>query len=191
MGEGLGRSAHRRLRHRWHQGLLLELDQDGRAGGADLDFARRAERLCADEVAISRPQARVRHDAVRLLHPVPIGHHSDGGHSRHAWQLWQSADRSHRLFVRLRQSDGQPGDRSRHLRPRLHDAVLPQLLRGVPDRTGQGGDDRRRRASSRYSGASCCRIRRRFSSSLSSISSPTSGTTSCSARLSPPATSRR
>ena len=31
------------------------------------------------------------------------------------------------------------------LRPRLHDTVLPQLLRGVPDRTRQGGDDRRRR----------------------------------------------
>ena len=29
--------------------------------------------------------------------------------------------------------------------PRLHDAVLPQLLRGVPDRARQGGDDRRRR----------------------------------------------
>ena len=39
----------------WYQGLLLELDQNGRAGGADLDFARRAERLCSDEVAISRP----------------------------------------------------------------------------------------------------------------------------------------
>ena len=34
--------------------------------------------------------------------------------------------------------------RPRRLRPRLHDAVLPQLLRGVPDRAGEGGADRRR-----------------------------------------------
>ena len=51
----------------------------------------------------------------------------------------QSADGPDRLFVRLRQSDRQSGHRPRRLRPRLHDAVLPQLLRGVPDRTGQGG----------------------------------------------------
>ena len=73
VGQGLGRGAHRRLRDAGHQGLLLELDQDGRAGGADLDAARRAQRLCADQVALPRPQAGVRHDAVRLLHPVPVG----------------------------------------------------------------------------------------------------------------------
>ena len=32
----------------------------------------------------------------------------------------------------------------RRLRPGLHHAVFPQLLCGVPDRTGQGGADRRR-----------------------------------------------
>ena len=53
--------------------------------------------------------------------------------------------RRHRLLVRPRQFDRQSGDRPRGLRPRLHHAVLPQLLRGVPDRTRQGGDDRRRR----------------------------------------------
>ena len=127
-----------------HQGLLLEFDQDGRAGGADLDAARRAQRLRADQMALSRPQARVRHDAVRLLHPVPVGHHSDGGDPRRARRVRQSADRPDRHVVRFRQSDRQPGDRARHLRPRLHDPVLPQLLRGVPDRTRQGGDDRRR-----------------------------------------------
>ena len=56
---------------RRHQGLLLELDQDGRAGGADLDAARRAQRLRADQVALPRRTAGVRADAVRLLHPVP------------------------------------------------------------------------------------------------------------------------
>ncbi len=145
MGAGVGRSAHRRLRDGGDQGLLLELDQDGRAGGAHLDVARRAQRLCADQMALSRPQASVRHDAVRLLHPVPVGHHSDGGHSGRARRLRQSADRPDRHVVRLRQSDGQSGDRARHLRPRLHHPVLSQLLRGVPDRAHQGGDDRRRR----------------------------------------------
>ena len=40
--------------------------------------------------------------------------------------------------------DRRAGPRPRRLRPRLHHAVLPQLLRGVPDRTGQGRADRRR-----------------------------------------------
>ena len=69
---------------RRHQGLFLELDQDGRSGGADLDPARRAQRLCADQMALPRPQARVRHDAVRLLHSVPVGPHSDGDDPRQA-----------------------------------------------------------------------------------------------------------
>ena len=59
--------------------LFHEFDQDGRAGGSDLDAARRIERLCPHQMALPRPQARVRHDAVRLLHPVPVRHHSDGG----------------------------------------------------------------------------------------------------------------
>ena len=37
-----------------------------------------------------------------------------------------------------------PGAGPRRLRPRLHHAVLPQLLRGVPDRAGARGADRRR-----------------------------------------------
>ena len=48
-----------------------------------------------------------------------------------------------RLELRLRQSDRQPRLRPRRLRPRLHHPVLPQLLRGVPHRTGEGGADRR------------------------------------------------
>ena len=74
-----GEAAHRRLRHGRDQRLFHEFDQDGRAGGSDLDAARRIERLCPHQMALPRPQARVRHDAVRLLHPVPVGHHSDGG----------------------------------------------------------------------------------------------------------------
>ena len=35
-------------------------------------------------MALSRPQAGVRHDAVRLLHPVPVGAHPDGGDPRQA-----------------------------------------------------------------------------------------------------------
>ena len=140
-GDGL----RRRLRPARDQGLFLELDQDGGAGGADLDDARRAQRLRADQMALSRPQAGVRHDAVRLLHPVPVGPHPDGDDPRQARRVRQSVDRPDRLLVRLRQSDRQSGDRPRRLRSRLHDAVLPQLLRGVPDRTRQGGDDRRRR----------------------------------------------
>ena len=41
------------------QAVFLELDQDGGAGG-DLDPARRAQRLRADQVALCRPQPRVR-----------------------------------------------------------------------------------------------------------------------------------
>ena len=51
-----------------------------------------SERLRADEVALSRPQARIRDDAVRLLYPVPISHHSDGGHSRRARPHRQSVE---------------------------------------------------------------------------------------------------
>jgi ABC-type glycerol-3-phosphate transport system permease component len=46
------------------------------------------------------------------------------------------------VSLRLRQSDRQSGLRPRRLRSRLHHAVLPQLLRGVPDRTRQGGAGR-------------------------------------------------
>ena len=82
--EGLGRGAHRRLRDARHQRLLLELDQDGGPRRPDLDRARRAQRLCADQMALSRPQAGVRHDAVRLLHSVPVRDHPDGDDPRQA-----------------------------------------------------------------------------------------------------------
>ena len=87
----------------------------------------------------------------------------------------------------LRQSDRQPGSCARRLRPRLHHAVLPQLLRGVPDRARQGGDDRRRQLLPDLPPHPAAQLGVRSSSSPSSISSPTSGTTSCSARPSPPA----
>ena len=74
----------------------------------------------------------LRADAVRLLHPVPDRADPDGarcsGIARHRVELhWPG------LVLR-----------PRRLRPRLHHAVLPQLLRGVPDRAGAGGADRRR-----------------------------------------------
>ena len=47
-------------------------------------LARRAQRLRADQVAVSGPQARVRHDAVRLLHSVPVGPDPDGDDPRKA-----------------------------------------------------------------------------------------------------------
>ena len=43
----------RRAHLRGHQGLFLELDQDGDSRRPDLDAARRAERLCADQMALS------------------------------------------------------------------------------------------------------------------------------------------
>ena len=59
------------------------------------------------------------------------------------------------LGHRLEHAGPDPG--ARRLRPLLHHAVLPQLLRGVPDRAGQGGADRRRRLLHASSGGSCCR----------------------------------
>ena len=73
------------------------------------------------------------------------------------------ASSDHRLHVRLRQPDREPRVRPRGLRPRLHHPVLPQLLRGVPDRAGQAPRRSTAPASSRSSGASCCRIRCRSS----------------------------
>ena len=54
-------------------------------------LARRAQRLCADEMAVSGPQAGVRHDAVRLLHSVPVGPHSDGDDPWEAGRDWAIA----------------------------------------------------------------------------------------------------
>jgi hypothetical protein len=68
--------------------------------------------------------------AVFLLHPVPDRPDPDGAHSRHP------ADRGH---------DAGPDPGAFRLRDRVHDALFPQLLRGVPDRTGAGGTDRRGR----------------------------------------------
>ena len=96
----------------------------------DLDAARRAERLRPDQVALSRRQSGVRHDAARLLHPVPDRADPDGAHPR--------PDRAGRHHLGPRAG-------ARGLRPRLHHAVLSQLLRGVPIRADQGGTDRRRR----------------------------------------------
>ena len=54
------------------------------------------------------------------------------------------ADRHDRVLLGVRQPDRQSRARARRLRARLHDPVLPQLLRDVPDRADQGGADRRR-----------------------------------------------
>ncbi len=105
------------------------------------DAARRAQRLRADQMALPRRQHRVRPDAARLLHPVPDRAHPVGPHPRRA---------------RPCRHGPRPRPHPRDLRPRLHHALLPQLLRGLPDRAGA----RRRRstapASSRSSAASCC-----------------------------------
>ncbi len=80
--QGLGRGL-RRPDLRRHQGLFLELDQDGRSGRCDLDDAGCAERLRADQMALSGPHAGLRPDAVCLLHSVPVGAPADGDHP---WQ---------------------------------------------------------------------------------------------------------
>ena len=54
---------------------------------ADLDHARRAERLRADQMALPGRQADLRPDAVRLLHPVPVGAAADGDDPRQVRQL--------------------------------------------------------------------------------------------------------
>jgi len=94
-------------------------------------------------MALPRPHAGVRPDAVCLLHPVPVGALADGDHPWQPRPLRGDAARPDRHVARLRQSDRQPRHRSRRLRPRLHDAVLSQLLRGLSDRTGEGGAGRR------------------------------------------------
>ena len=48
---------------------------------ADLHHARRAQRLRADQMAVPRPHAGLRADAVCLLHPVPVGAAADGDRS--------------------------------------------------------------------------------------------------------------
>ncbi len=58
--------------------------------------------------------------------------------------IWHSAVRHRSALGRHFGIRPEPRPRPRRLRPRLHDAVLPQLLRGVPDRTDQGRADRRR-----------------------------------------------
>jgi hypothetical protein len=83
MEESLGHDL-RRADLRRHQGLRLEFGEDGRSGRAHFDFARRAQWLRTDQMAIPGPQAGVRHDAVRLLHSVPVRAHPDGDDPRQA-----------------------------------------------------------------------------------------------------------
>jgi glucose/mannose transport system permease protein len=71
---------------------------------------------------------RLRAAAVLLLHPVPDRADPDGADPRHP------ADRGH---------DAGPDPRAFRLRDRLHHALLPQLLRRLPDGTGARGADRR------------------------------------------------
>ena len=138
-----------------------------------------------------RPQARVRHDAVRLLHSIPVGAHSDGDDPRQARRHRADAHRRDRLLVGIRQPDRQPRARARGLRAR----ASRRSFSAITTRRFRPSSSRRRRstarASSRSSAASFCRTPRPSSSSPSSISSPTSGTTSCSARPSPRATRAR
>ena len=163
LAEGLGRRL-RRPHLRRHQGLFLELDQDGRPGGADLDAARRAQRLRADQVALPRPTAGLRPDAVRLLHPVPVGADPDGDDPG---QLGRSAPRSgfDRFSLRLRQSDRQSGASSTSSTA----SASRRCSSATTTRRSRPNWSRRRRstapASSRSSGASCCRTRCRSSSS--------------------------
>ena len=127
LDQGLEPGADRRSADR-ARALLPELDQDGGAGGGHLHAAGRAQRLRAHQVALSGRYPRLRADAVRLLHPLPDRAHPHGpgaGLPRH---------RRHHLG---------PGAGARGLRAGLHHALLPQLLRGVPDRAGEGGADRR------------------------------------------------
>ena len=104
----------------------------------------RAQRLRADQVALPRRHPPLRADAVRLLHPLPDRAHSHGpraGLPRHRWH------------------DLGPGAGARGLWPRLHHPLLPQLLRRLPDRAGEGGADRRGQLPAESSIASFCRAR--------------------------------
>ena len=58
--------------------VLPELDPDGGPRRRDLDRARGAQRLRADQVALPRRHLGVRPAALRLLHPVPDGADPDG-----------------------------------------------------------------------------------------------------------------
>ena len=89
---------------------------------------RRAERLRPDQVAVPGRYLGLRADAVFLLHPVPDRADPDG---RGAGQ------------ARPRRVRAGADPRARGLRDRLHHALLPQLLRQLPDRAGPRGADRR------------------------------------------------
>ena len=56
-------------------------------------------------MALSRPHAGVRADAVCLLHPVPVGAAADGDDPRLARPFRHDAAERHRPQLRLRQSD--------------------------------------------------------------------------------------
>ncbi len=109
--------------------FLHQFDPDGRSGRGDLHDHRRAQRLRADQVALPRREHLLRHAASLLLHPLPDRTDPDGAHSRYS---------RHRRFD-LGSDPGSCG-----LRYRLHDALFPQLLRGLPDRAGACRADRRR-----------------------------------------------
>ena len=110
--------------------LLRQLVPAGGAGGGDLDADRRAQRLHPHPVPLPRRRAAVRCHAVLGVHPVPDRADPDGQDARRARPG--------------RHGEG-TGVRQRRLRHRLHDAVLPQLLRGVPLRAGALGAHGRRR----------------------------------------------
>ncbi len=130
------------------QAVFHQLGADGRAGGGDLDHARRAQRLRAHQVALPRRQHRVRADAVCLLHPVPDRADSDGAHPRTA---------------RPRRHDAGPHPGACGLRHRLH---APCSSATTTRRSRPSWSARRRSTapvSSASSGASCCRARARSS----------------------------
>ena len=143
LGQGLvvglrGRGVHR------DRPLLLQLGEDGHPGRAALDHDRRAQRLRPDQMDVPRGQCDLRADPVRLLHPVPDRADPDGPHTR-----CPGLGLEHARF-----GAGPCG-----VRYLLHHALLPQLLRRVPDRPGQGGQDRRCRLLHHLLARSCCRTR--------------------------------
>ena len=81
LGQRLVDGADRRGSHR-APAVLPELDPDGGPRRRDLDRARGAQRLRADQVALPRRRLGVRPPALRLLHPVPDGADPDGAAAR-------------------------------------------------------------------------------------------------------------
>jgi len=114
----------------WPKALFPELHPDGRACRCHLNHPWRTERLCPDEMELSRRQDHLWPLAVFLLHPVPDRADPDG----HGF--------------------GQAGSGRLHPRPclgacglrhRVFDPLFPQLLCLFPDRAGPRCHDRRRR----------------------------------------------